>query len=402
MRIAFFNCIGGASGDMIIGSLLDAGLSLDVLTQELRKLKVEGFSLTAELGKRGGIEGTQVTVHVEANVPRISRWREFVDVIDSSMLSITQKDKARRVFERLGAAEAVAHKSKIDKDSEVQLHELGSLDTLIDVCGAIIGFDLLGIDQVYASPFPVGSGVFDSEHGVMSGLSPASAALMVDAKAPIGPPPGDVLNAGETVTPTGVAILTTLATFTQNVMTLDRIGYGLGKRDHPRYPNALAVWIGDVTGETDTSELLLLETNLDDTTPEILAYVQEKLLALGAKDAWGTPIQMKKGRLGTKLSILVAAAQEHSVLEFVFRETSTLGVRVVPIRRHEVQREQGVVQTTLGSVLVKIKRFQGKIISVSPEYESCKQIAAKSDLALQEVMRITRREAEDEILPNEL
>ncbi|MBM3944768.1 MAG: LarC family nickel insertion protein, partial [SAR202 cluster bacterium] len=224
MRAAFFNCVGGASGDMILGAMVDAGLPMDRLARELKKLNVEGFSISVEPAKRGGVDGTHVTVHIAESAPRQKHWRDFVKMVDGSSLSASLKQKAVRVFERLGKAEAAVHKGPVDS---VHLHELASLDTLVDVCGAVVGMELLGVGSVYASPLPAGSGVFTIEHGVMPGLSPATAALVADAKAPLGPPPAGVADSGETVTPTGAAILTTLATFSQPVMRVERVGYGL-------------------------------------------------------------------------------------------------------------------------------------------------------------------------------
>ncbi|MBM3949113.1 MAG: nickel pincer cofactor biosynthesis protein LarC [SAR202 cluster bacterium] len=417
MKIAYFNCTGGASGDMLLGAIVDAGLPLGDLAQALAKLNAKGFSISARPDRRGGVHGTHVKVAIDPAATRPSRWQEFVAIVESSALSPNAKGQARRIFQRLGEAEALAHKSSPDK---VHLHELGDLDTLVDVCGAVVGLELLGVERAYCSPLPEGSGVFRIAHGPVPGFSPAVAALVSLANAPVAPPPAGVPDAGETVTPTGAAILTTLAAFRQPVMRLERVGHGLGSRDHPSYPNALALWLGvehsqvealvpssPLEGEAYDSPqanrrvrgFLLIETNLDDMPAEHMAYVQERLFALGAKDVWFAPIQMKKNRPGVVLSALVAPESEAKAVDLILRETTTLGVRVTPVRRHEAGREVVTLQSTLGPVEVKVKKLDGQVVAASPEYEACRKLALDRNLPLQDVVRILQREADTAFLP---
>lgn len=434
MKIAYFNCTGGASGDMLLGAIVDAGLPLGDLTQALAKLNVKGFSISARPDRRGGVHGTHVKVAIDPAATRPSRWQEFVAIVESSALSPNANGQARRIFQRLGEAEALAHKARPERSrrgspENVHLHELGSLDTLVDVCGAVVGLELLRVERVYCSPLPAGSGVFRIAHGPVPGFSPAVAALVSLANAPVAPPPAGVPDAGETVTPTGAAILTTLAEFRQPVMRVERVGHGLGSRDHPQYPNALALWLGHedpssplepalsaaeggeaydspqadrrVRGRTapHASGLLLIETNLDDMPAEIMGYVQERLLAIGAKDAWFTPIQMKKNRPGIVLSALVGPELEAAAVDLIMRETTTLGVRVTPVRRHEAAREIVTLQSTLGPVEVKLKKLNGQVVAASPEYEACRKLALERNLPLQDVARILQREADTAFLP---
>ena len=275
---------------------------------------------------------------------------------------------------------------------------LGELDTLVDVVGSVVGLDLLGVERLYASPLPSGSGLTKSAHGILPIPAPATAALCAIARAPVVPPPGGADDAGEMVTPTGAAILTTLATFRQPSMNLERVGYGLGSRESRHYPNVLALWLGEETGVAYTTDLTMIETNVDDMSGELLAYVQERLFELGARDVWFTPIQMKKNRPATMISAIVPSDLEPRAISLVLKETSTLGVRVRPLARYEAYRESIQIDTSLGRVAVKVKRLEGKRVGVSPEYEDCRRLALERGLPLQDVYRTVRREAEEELL----
>ena len=394
MSTAYFQCVGGASGDMILGALVASGLSIDRLRDVLGRLPVTGYTLSTEQATRGGVHGTIVSVDLDEDGRRPRRWQEFVGMIEGSDLSPGTVDRATRVFARLGEAEAVVHGVAPE---DVRLHELGSIDTLVDVVGAVAGLELLGVDRVYCSPLPSGSGLVNSSHGVLPVPAPVTAALLSMANAHVVPPPADSTDAGEMVTPTGAAILTTLATFRQPGISLSRVGYGLGSRDPEHYPNVLALWLGKETGPIGVGHLLTLETNIDDMSPELVGYVQEALFDLGALDVWLTPIQMKKSRPGSMLSALIPAGIETVAVELLMKETSTLGVRVRPTMRHEAEREAVTVETPLGPVSVKIKRLNGKAVGFSPEYEECRRIARERRLPLQEVYRVVERAARDRL-----
>jgi uncharacterized protein (TIGR00299 family) protein len=396
MKTAYLNPIGGASGDMLLAAILDAGLSVGDLTRALAKLNTKGFTITARTGQRGGVHGTLVEVTIDPSARQPKQWNDFVAIVESSALSTRAAGQAKRIFQRLAEAEALAHK---DTPENVHLHELGNLDTLVDVCGAVVGLELLGVERVYCSPLPAGSGVFRIAHGVVPGFSPAVAALVSLAKAPVGPPPAGAADAGETVTPTGAAILTTLAEFRQPTIRVERVGHGLGSRDHPHYPNALALWLGEEVAAPQTANLLLIETNLDDMPAEHMAYVQERLFATGAKDVWFTPIQMKKNRPGVMLSALVAPDLEAAAVDLILRETTTLGVRVTPVRRHEADRETVTLQSSLGPVAVKLKKLGGVVVAASPEYEACRKLALDRGMPLQDIVRILQRESDTAFLP---
>ena len=251
----------------------------------------------------------------------------------------------------------------------------------------------LGVEAVYSSPIPTGSGVVRTLHGQTPVPAPATLALLTDAGAPIVPPPGGIQDAGEMVTPTGAALLTTLATFEQPEMTIERSGYGLGSRDPAAYPNALGLWIGPET-EARTS-LVLLETNIDDESPQVLAYVVERLLALGAKDAWLSQAQMKKGRAGQVLSALVAPVLEQRAADLIMRETTTLGVRSNRVHRREAAREQVIVQTEFGPMPVKFKKLGVRVADATPEYETAKRIALEKRVPLRDVLAAARKAVRD-------
>jgi len=395
LKTAYFNCIGGASGDMVLGAIVDAGLPLADLERELKRVGIDGFSLSDRRAQRGGVSGTLVEVDVEEKAQRGMHWSDFASIIDSSTLETAAAESARAVLRRLAEAEAVAHGTTVG-DSE--LHELGNLDTIVDVVGSVVGLELLGVERVYSSPFPSGSGTVQSEHGLLPVPAPATAALFGMAGAPLVPAPNNATETGEMVTPTGAAILTTLATFRQPSLTLDRVGYGLGSKESPQYPNVLALWLGDESGAAYTTDNTMIETNIDDMAADMLGYLHERLFEIGARDVWFTPVQMKKNRPGTMISAIVPSDLELRAIELIMRESSTLGVRVRPLSRYEAGREITEVDTSLGTVAVKLKKLNGRNVAVAPEYESCRRIALDKDLPLQDVYRLTQREAEEALL----
>ena len=395
MKTSYLQCIGGISGDMLLGALVDTGVSVNDIYSVIERLGVDGVSMNVRKGKRGGVPGTQVTINLD-NKHTSHTIEDFVRITRQSGLSKKTTELACRIFDRLGEAEAQVHGTQHDED--ILLHELGTLDTLVDVVGTVAGLELLGIERIYSSPLPSGSGVFSSEHGKLMAPSPATAAIVALASAPMAPPPSELVAAGEMITPTGAAIVTTLAIFRQPVMKLDRVGYGLGSRNPDAYPNVVALRIGEELESPAISGLTLLETNIDDMSPELLGFVQDQFFAMGARDVWLTPIQMKKGRPGTLLSVLLTADMEQEGVSLMMRETTTLGIRVRPITRYEAERESVAVETTLGTVQVKIKQLDRRAVSVSPEYEDCRRIALETGMPLQDVYRSIQAEADSKLL----
>ena len=380
---------------MVLGSIVDAGVPVADLEREVRKIGAGGFSLTARRARRGGVAGTLVSVELDEDSPRGLGWTDFAAMIDDSALEPLVAERSRNVLRRLAEAEAAAHGMAID---DVRLHELGTLDTIADVVGSVAGLELLQVERVYCSALPSGSGTVESEHGPLPVPAPATAVLMAMANTPVAPPPGGAVDAGEMVTPTGAAILTSLADFRQPSLILDQVGYGLGSRDSDQYPNALALWLGEETRVEYTTGNTLIETNVDDMGGNLMGYLHERLFAMGARDVWFTPIQMKKNRPGTMISAIVPSDLESRAVDLIMRESSTLGVRVRPVARYEAERSIVEVDTSLGSVQVKVKRIGGQDVGVAPEYESCRRIALEHGLPLKDVYGVVQREAEQALL----
>ncbi len=374
---------------MLLGAMLDAGLPLEGLRRELSKLPLSGYSLRAQKVRRAGFPATHAIVDIEPDPPP-RRVAEVLRIVEASSLPPGDKEKGLAVFWRLAEAEAVNHSGPVE---EIHLHELGAVDAIVDVMGGIAGLRLLGVGQLYCSPLPAGSGEVKTRHGILPVPSPVTLELFARARAPLQSAASGA--GGELVTPTGAAIATTLALFDRPEMALERAGYGAGSQEIMGRPNVLRLWLGEAAASIRPT-MLLIETNIDDMTPEVLAYVLEKLLAAGAADAWLTPIQMKKGRPGVMLSAICSEALEEPLARLILRETSTLGVRVRPVHRWEAERETLEFQSSLGPAAVKVKRLPGEPPSISPEYEVCKRLADHAGLPLQEVYRTIQREGEAE------
>ena len=383
MKIGYLDCISGVSGDMLLGALIDCGAPVDRLNAELAKLRL-GCGISAAPDKRGAIHGTMVTVSTGCD--RSTRnLRDIIDIIAKSELNASVKERGTAIFERLAKAEAKVHRIPIE---DVHFHEVGADDAIIDIVGAVIGLEFLGIERLFCSPLPSGGGTAQCTHGTIPVPAPATLELIASCNAPVRPTPERSV---ELVTPTGTAIVTTLATFERPTIALERIGYGIGTRDSEAIPNVLALWLGEaVDGERG---LLLIETNIDDMSPEICGYVMERLFAAGAADVWFTPIQMKKNRPAIMLSVLAHPESEAAIVETLLRETSTMGLRVRAVDRHHAMREVIAFDSSLGRIDLKVKRIRGEIAGIHPEYEDCRRIAIERGIPLQEVYRIVIDEA---------
>ena len=381
---------------MLLGAIIDAGVPAGYLNEAISTLGVTGVRIVAKQDTRGGVHGTHAIVEVGDTSRPSYLLEDFIRMAEASTLPASVKERSSAIFRRIRKAEQQVHRQT---DREPHLGELGSVDTLVDVVCTVVGLEALGIERLYCSPLPSGSGVIKTSHGTLPVPAPATSALLGLAHAPMQPPPGDIPDAGEMVTPTGAAIVTTLAAFSQPSLNIEKTGYGLGTRDPDAYPNVLVLRIGRELDGSPVSNLCILETNIDDSTPEVLAYTQERLFEMGARDVWFTAIQMKKNRPATMLSALVPLELESRAARLILRETSTLGVRVRPVSRYEADREMVTLTTTFGEVSVKVKVIDGANVAVAPEYEDCRQIAIDKGLPLQDVLRIVRREAEEALLP---
>ena len=383
-RLAYLDCFSGVSGDMLLGAIIDCGVSVGDLRGELAKLRLDGYNLSATRVTRSGLAATQAVVEV-AGAPAPRTLGDVLGIIDQSSLPHEDREKAARIFQRLAEAEAKVHAETVEA---VHLHDVGAVDAIVDVMGTLAGLRLLDVHEVFASPLPAGAGAVDGPHGKLPVPAPATLELLSRANAPLRPADGA---SGELVTPTGAAILTTVARFERPAMTLERAGYGAGSREIEGRPNVLRIWLGERT-ERGVRQMVLIETNIDDMTGEMLGYARDKLLHAGAADVWFTSIQMKKGRPGVALSVICGEAQEEEIARLLLRETSTLGVRVRPVHRWEAERELLAFESSLGPASVKVKRLAGEPPTIAPEYEACKRLAEATGLPLAEVYRIVQAE----------
>jgi hypothetical protein len=396
MKVAYIQSIGGASGDMLLGAFLDLGVPLDALVAELNNAGICGFSLTTNQDTRCEIRGTKL--YVALDDPKRLSPRSLLAAVSGSSLGSGVKASAEKVLTALWQAESRVHG---EPPESLELEELGTIDTLVDVVGVVICLDYLGVEQVYAAPLVLGESAPPRWAGGYSNPAPATLELVTMAGAPIVADRPLYLGSGELTTPTGAAIITTLADFQRPAMSVARIGVGLGSKDPENFPNVIRVWIGetaDTPGLRSQAGIVLLETNLDDVTGEVLGYTQERLFGLGALDVWHTSIQMKKDRPGIILSALVPQSLEPAAVELILKETPTLGVRTRPVERYVADRESVAMTTELGSISVKIKSLHGKPVSVSPEYEDCRRIALESGRPLQEIYQTMNEAARKQFL----
>ena len=378
MKVAYFDCFAGISGDMTLGALVDAGLSFAALKSELDKLSVREFTLSQRRVEKHGIAGTKIDVNArEGHVHR--HLKDVLEIINNSAISASAKEKAARVFQKLAEAEAKIHGTTIEA---VHFHEVGAVDAIVDVVGAIIGLELLEIEAIYASKFRFGSGHTRGAHGAMPVPVPAVVEMTKGFPAERTDIPYEL------VTPTGAALLTALASNIGETIQLrtESTGYGAGTRDVEQVPNLLRVEIGELVADPRTDTLVLLETNIDDMTPEIYGYLIDRLLEAGARDAFLTPVIMKKGRPGIQLTVLADPNKETELTELIFSETTTLGIRRLPVQRHILERRTDTVQTPYGPIRVKIADIGGKQ-RITPEYDDCARIAREKQVPILDVYK---------------
>lgn len=379
MRIAYFDCFSGISGNMILGALVDAGLDVERLTAELAHLPISGYALRAEEVRRRGLRGTYVEVEVsEKGVER--HLHQIEEIIDGSDLPKAVKSRSQAIFRRLAEAEARVHGMPID---HVHFHEVGAMDAIVDVVGAAVGLWLLGIKRVYASPVHVGCGTVTCAHGTLPVPAPATQELLRGV-----PIYGRDVEA-ELVTPTGAAILTTMVEEFGGAppMQVQQVGYGAGSRDLP-LPNLLRVSIGETTEEVEGYEedvVTVIETNIDDMNPQLFEHVMDRLFDAGALDVFLTPIQMKGSRPGVQLTVLLAEERVADALGVLFAETTTIGVRTYPMRRWKLGRERIVVETHYGPIGAKVARRGAAVMNVAPEYRECQRVAEERGVPLKKV-----------------
>ncbi len=385
--IAYFDCFSGISGDMILGALVDAGVSPGKLEKELSRLKVEGYTLSFKKVRRAGFRATKVDVEVRqgkrGKPAEFKRFKDIKKIVDASSLSKEIKQKGLAIFKRLFEAEAKVHGGRYDR---VHLHELGAVDCIVDIFGALIGLDLLGIDSVYASAVNLGSGNIKTEHGILPVPAPAAIELLK------GKPVYSSHISFELTTPTGAVLISSLTSDFGPMpnMQVSTIGVGAGNKNFKEQPNIVRILIGQgAKGRTQTEESIsVIETNIDDMNPQVYEYVMDLLFKAGALDVFLTQIIMKKGRPGIKLSVLCEDNKRDNLIDIILKETTSIGVRFYTAERKILQREIKSKNTKFGRVNVKVSKLDKKNNKVSIEYEDCKKIAKKFKIPLLEVMKI--------------
>ncbi len=391
MRIAWFEPFSGASGDMTLGALVDAGAPVEAIIEQLGGLRLEGWTIEANHASQNGIAGTRVIVHAKDD-EHSRTWRVIREMIERSSLSDRAKATSIDIFQHLAVAEAAIHDATID---DVHFHEVGGIDAIIDICGAAVALELLGIERVYSAPPRIGSGFAKSMHGVIPVPAPATARMLANARVPL-PPPNPEFDAvpGELLTPTGAAILTALATFERPAFTPVAIGYGYGSKEFP-WPNALRVWIGDLDrdGGSDDRELVI-ETNIDDMNPQHFGLLLDRLFEAGALDAWLSSTVMKKGRPGVTVSAIGTVATREALAAVMIEQSSTLGVRIHPIERVKAVRRFETVSTRWGDVRLKLRGWNGRVIDTMPEHDDCHRIAVQEEIPLRVVWNEAHRMGE--------
>jgi pyridinium-3,5-bisthiocarboxylic acid mononucleotide nickel chelatase len=381
MKLAYFDCFSGISGDMTLGALVDAGCSADLLRAELESLQVPGWMLTTEKVWKNGMAATYVSVETEDQQKHRS-LTTILEILQTSKLAPPVRERASRIFQKLGEAEAHVHDAPLEK---VHFHEVGAVDAIVDIVGSCIGFHALGIDRFACSPLNVGGGTAKMSHGVLPVPAPATARLLQGA-----PTFSNGLQR-ELVTPTGAAIVATLCDFfgPQPPMTVSAIGYGAGTADLEGQPNVVRIMIGESAekvSSTGDEEISIIEANLDDMNPQIYGYVLEKALSAGALDVYTTALQMKKNRPGTLLTILCRPEDTDALMSIIFAETTTFGIRTHRAQRRALPREWVNVSTSYGAVRIKVSRSNGHILHVTPEYDDCRKLAVEKQVPLQQVI----------------
>ena len=383
MTVAYFDCFAGAGGDMIVGALIDAGADLDSLREQIAKLGLGEVRLEAEPVRRNGMAALHFRVHEphhgDEGHHAHRRLSDILGIIDGAGLAPRAADRARRIFTRLGDAEAKAHGIDVE---EVHFHEVGAVDSIVDVVGACVAMELLDVDRVLCGAIPLGSGTVSTAHGELPVPAPATVRLLVGA-----PTRGSEI-VGEATTPTAAAILTTLteAYSPLPAMTVSAVGYGAGTRETGDLPNVLRVFLGRIEDDGHVDSVVELSANLDDCTGEVIGLAIEKLLAAGCLDAWASPVVMKKSRPGWMLSALCSPRDAAEAERIIFSETTTFGIRRRLCQRAKLSRRHEIVETPYGPIRVKVGRQGDEALTAAGEFEDCRRAAEAHGVSVKEVL----------------
>ncbi len=385
-KLIYFDCYSGISGDMALGALLDAGVKFEDLKELLACMKLDGYSFEAELVRRGGLAGTRAIVRIDDKTQSARHLTDILELIESSDLPSLVKENSSAIFNCLAEAEAAVHGISVNR---VHFHEVGAVDAVVDIVGTASALYLLRVDKIICSPLPAGRGEVQCAHDKLPLPAPATLELLAKRQVPI---KGSDLDF-ELVTPTGAAIVTTLAESFGSLpsFNIEKVGYGAGSID-PGYPNFLRILLGfyETSQVYYEEEVVLIETNIDDQNPEYFSYLMEELFKAGALDVCYAPIQMKKNRPAVQLTVLAPPEKAKKIKDLIFYETSTLGLRYQTVRKLMRPRETSTVQTEWGLIRIKSCPAPGEktLLHFAPEYEDCRAIARISGLPLKEIYRI--------------
>jgi uncharacterized protein (TIGR00299 family) protein len=398
-RIAYLDCHSGISGDMFLGAMLDAGFPLETLRQALAGLPITGYELKLEQFQDKGIRGARFDVILAAQEQPARHFTDIVSLLQAATLPPRVRERAISMFRCIAEAEAVVHGAALE---EVHFHEVGAIDAIVDIVGAALAVETLGIETLYASALPLSSGHVKTAHGLLPIPAPATLEILRRVSAPWRPCPVE----GEMVTPTGAAILAELARFETPAIRIERVGYGFGRKSFP-WPNCLRLCLGSPSGASmeadaqaamDSDWVIVIESNIDTMTGEALGGLMERLLAAGALDAAYTPLYMKKNRPAVLLTVICRVEDGDALAQLLLTESNTLGVRMQHMQRRKARRVQQAIETPFGKMQVKVKLLGGRAISAAPEYEECRRIASERSLPLEEVYEVARQAIQDAIL----
>jgi pyridinium-3,5-bisthiocarboxylic acid mononucleotide nickel chelatase len=381
-RLVYFDCPSGAAGDMILAALVDAGAPFEALRAQLKTLPLDGWELVRREVRKGGFRALKIDVEIDHHAHHHRNLADIVGILTSSALASEVKDQARRIFVRLAEAEARVHGSTPD---QVPFHDVGAVDAIIDVAGAVVGLALLGAAEVHVSALPVGGGFVEGPHGRMPVPGPGTAELLR------GFPLVDTGVRAELVTPTGAAILTTLARGAGRMpaMTVSGVGYGAGARDL-EVPNVLRCFVGEAAAVGGTETIAQVETTIDDMSPQLYEPLMERLFEVGALDVFLTPVVMKRSRPGVVITALCPPDAVGVLSRVLFEESTTIGVRWSEWRRARLERELVTLPTGYGVIPFKVSRLEGRVVTVTPEFSDVARIAREKSLPVREVLEQAR------------
>jgi uncharacterized protein (TIGR00299 family) protein len=381
MKILYFDCFSGISGDMNLGAMIDLGIDTQFLVNELNKLNLKGWELIAAKDQRHGIEGTKVTVHQTRHEHAHRHLSDIETIINGSDLDPATKKLSKRIFSKVAEAEAKVHGIPVN---QVHFHEVGAVDSIIDIVGAAICFNALGPDAVFVSPVELGGGTAKCQHGLLPVPAPATAEILKGV--PVKKNGVDF----EATTPTGAAILATLGTHFGALpgFRIEKTGYGIGQKDHPDVPNLLRIFVGETEEKNTGHDALLLECNIDDMNPEFYEFISDKIFIAGASDVYISGIIMKKGRPGNILSVICEKGSGERIKDIIFTESTTAGIRTFTFTKDTLARSFEVISTPYGDVTVKRSFLRGKEVSCKPEFEECKKIAKENNIPVKIVYSV--------------